>query len=781
MDNEFLKLALDAFRNSDFSNVRPTDSVWHPPVWDVEEINQEARRVIDNHVLIEANKARQPFDINRAKDKHLGLPLVGPAGAGKTHILSYVNKRTMAEKGYFVSVNVETLTDFWQTLGSSYLSAFEKPGFDSRPQKVIVAEKIIRAAGLMEPQDVEAFFEKADQRAILDLAFKVSQALFQKKITRGQQPIVNDLIKVLFYLNANDSVMYNNAMLWLQGEMRDDEDFKALELKTLYKDKAEILKALNWLMSLGQSFTVTAFDQLDNILSPHVLGLPESQIFNSEKLKLEYDEAKRILVDLSRNLEIWINSAVSTLSVLAALADGWEKMSYHGTKTSTDRFNSQTFLHPGISGEIGRLLVERRLQEVYKNVPISPPYPSFPFPSKGFDGIVGYTPRDVLKMVELFISKCLEKGQLYECPLSEMKLSEKQGASGPGPEPEPEPEPMPEEIKKIDSRFRTLAAETWQVSNDEFGLYLLALGEALVRGFGRPDHLDLGEDTAPANRKEDNNTIILRYASDPLAPPDRILRMAFIDAEKYQTFQANLKWAVSQSGINPNLSSRKLGLIRFKDFPKGKASQDMLADCQQKGGKWLKPGPKDLAIMAALVTVEEEFSKGVFDEWLRYVHPAMLVEFSKPFFDWLITDDNATDGGSNKPGSSGRNGGHDSQESGSKDRQSEITAQGIGKPPDGGSGAKISGQGTGKPPYGDSGAKKQSIEPMVIGRYLNRKDELFTLEPERLLRHLAVFGSSGSGKTVLIKRLVEEAAILGASSVVIDLSGDLSCLGQRWP
>jgi DNA helicase HerA-like ATPase len=50
-----------------------------------------------------------------------------------------------------------------------------------------------------------------------------------------------------------------------------------------------------------------------------------------------------------------------------------------------------------------------------------------------------------------------------------------------------------------------------------------------------------------------------------------------------------------------------------------------------------------------------------------------------------------------------------------------------------------------------------------------------------LSRHVAIFGQSGSGKTVVLKRLVEEAALQGVSSLVIDCSGDLALLAAPWP
>jgi len=44
-----------------------------------------------------------------------------------------------------------------------------------------------------------------------------------------------------------------------------------------------------------------------------------------------------------------------------------------------------------------------------------------------------------------------------------------------------------------------------------------------------------------------------------------------------------------------------------------------------------------------------------------------------------------------------------------------------------------------------------------------------------------VFAGSGSGKTVLIRRIVEECALRGVSAIVLDPNNDLARLGDAWP
>jgi CRISPR/Cas system-associated exonuclease Cas4 (RecB family) len=67
--------------------------------------------------------------------------------------------------------------------------------------------------------------------------------------------------------------------------------------------------------------------------------------------------------------------------------------------------------------------------------------------------------------------------------------------------------------------------------------------------------------------------------------------------------------------------------------------------------------------------------------------------------------------------------------------------------------------------------------PLWLGQMeLNRSPA--RLEPVDLLRHVAVFGAPGAGKTYFAKAIVEEAALAGIPTLVFDVQGDLAQLAQ---
>ncbi|MFC7646930.1 ATP-binding protein [Streptosporangium lutulentum] len=55
------------------------------------------------------------------------------------------------------------------------------------------------------------------------------------------------------------------------------------------------------------------------------------------------------------------------------------------------------------------------------------------------------------------------------------------------------------------------------------------------------------------------------------------------------------------------------------------------------------------------------------------------------------------------------------------------------------------------------------------------------VELEALRKHTAIFAGSGSGKTVLIRNLIERCALQGVSAIVLDPNNDLARMGDPWP
>jgi hypothetical protein len=71
------------------------------------------------------------------------------------------------------------------------------------------------------------------------------------------------------------------------------------------------------------------------------------------------------------------------------------------------------------------------------------------------------------------------------------------------------------------------------------------------------------------------------------------------------------------------------------------------------------------------------------------------------------------------------------------------------------------------------------VSELYLGKYLDpsgQADEFYRHRLSDLITHTFICGGSGSGKTVMGKAIIEEAAIRGVPAIIVDLKGDLSSL-----
>jgi hypothetical protein len=79
-----------------------------------------------------------------------------------------------------------------------------------------------------------------------------------------------------------------------------------------------------------------------------------------------------------------------------------------------------------------------------------------------------------------------------------------------------------------------------------------------------------------------------------------------------------------------------------------------------------------------------------------------------------------------------------------------------------------------------AGASEVPADAVPIG-FTAESGEPAHIELAALRKHVAIFAGSGSGKTVLIRRLIEECALQGVSTIALDPNNDLARLGDPWP
>ena len=475
-DSDANENILKAFAERTDISVRRVDSVWSLPPWDTPSVNEAARRAIDQKVSI----------VSKGADGVIpGLPVVGPAGAGKTHLLSYLYRKTIEAGGYFILANMENMEKFWPTIAHYFLLSFECLGLGGEPQKLLLARRLAEVSEAEDPARLSEFFETADATSLAKLAKGIHSGLFKKRALVRDPAIALDLIRSVVFLSSQEYEFSTAGVTWIQSGDAQDPDPEAMSygFRRRPYGLGEVVIGLTRLMALGGGFTAVGMDQLDNVLLPPALSFSSEsdvEMDSEERLKLadRISLAKIAIGDLSQGLASLINNASSTLVVATVLADGWTKLTETASGPAKDRFEASPVHLPNLTRfEQFQELVARRMGLIFKESSISPPYPAWPFSDDYLRSISALTPRELLRKVESHLDSCVSSSKVVECLASGPDAES--GGSGTGIKEDP--------IAKLEARFKFLVEERENSPGFQIGL---AEGlSALVSAFycGQPE------------------------------------------------------------------------------------------------------------------------------------------------------------------------------------------------------------------------------------------------------------------------------------------------------
>jgi hypothetical protein len=174
------------------------------------------------------------------------------------------------------------------------------------------------------------------------------------------------------------------------------------------------------------------------------------------------------------------------------------------------------------------------------------------------------------------------------------------------------------------------------------------------------------------------------------------------------------------AGLDPAIPQRRLILLRNEAWPNGKRTAEIVEAFGQAGGIVLRLDQADLATFHALREMSKEPQ---YQEWLRERQPASHTALLQAALETHAVQPVA------------------------EEVESAVHLDG----------------------------------PSIGLGHTFEGNAPFGLNLESLRRHTVIFAGSGSGKTVLIRRLVEECALQGVSSIVLDPNNDLARLGDAWP
>ncbi|MCG8914314.1 DUF87 domain-containing protein [Actinokineospora sp. PR83] len=415
-----------------------------------------------------------------------------------------------------------------------------------------------------------------------------------------------------------------------------------------------------------------------------------------------------------------------TMTVLACLPNTWTLIKNQAADTVPDRFRESLTLGRVTDAALGRALVEQRLGMGFKALGHQPPHPTWPVSPVAFEGEWDeVTPRELLKRIGAHIDACLRAGEVWELTTFD--------EHAPRPPEVARPTRKPSRFAELDVRFERLRSSKQaavSVTKDNEDTVVPELLSAALRAW----ITEVGDDNMEWVCEARNGELHawLTRTIDEASDLEEHWAFRVISASHPVAVLKRFRVARSAMGLRQGAENRHLILLRNDDWSPGTKTQAEIKEFDAAGGLRLELPAEDVRTFWAL---KEMFAKGgkELHEWLVHRRPAgqsMLLSAVLP----------------EKPSGQRADGTHPPPTSGKTAVTAEVTGDG-----------EIT-----------LGVEIDSGEPVRVALSALRK-------------HTAVFAGSGSGKTVLLRRVVEECALLGVSAIVLDPNNDLARLGDPWP
>jgi hypothetical protein len=412
-----------------------------------------------------------------------------------------------------------------------------------------------------------------------------------------------------------------------------------------------------------------------------------------------------------------------TMSLVACITDTWELVRKRMFATVADRFREVGTLGGISSAAIAREMVVQRLAVPYAEVGFVPPHSTWPIAEHAFQGIDGrFTPRELLQRVDAHVRHCLITGQVSQ--LNRLDT-----------EPEPLEDVVPtQDLSPIDRQFAELKRHA-DVSSaldpaHEDRIMPNLLAAALTAWMVEQESTGVEwKLDPPSGTKSPDLHARLRRTLDEKTDTEAHWAFRAIAHPNPRAAHTRLRNASDGSGQRPD-GTRHLVILRNSTWPSGKVTGEIVALFKERGGRDLPVTDDDLRTFRALATLIKDKPPGL-ESWLVARKPATGTELLDTVLGSETEAPNASS--ASEPGEPAP-------------REPELA----------------------DPIWVTVGETMADGTPVRIAL-------------EAFRRHTAIFAGAGSGKTVLIRRLVEECALRGVSSIVLDPNNDLARLGDAWP
>jgi hypothetical protein len=408
-------------------------------------------------------------------------------------------------------------------------------------------------------------------------------------------------------------------------------------------------------------------------------------------------------------------------------------------------------------------MIKARLAPSYAECNFAPPYSTWPFAARSFATTTGFTPRQLLKACEDHRQLCLAQGKVFELqsfqelPPTPLQSSDTHAF---------------ERLYEMAQRDADLAKVLVPHEEDRpLGDLLTSALALFVMQTTLPDDVDLTVDAETSRRPPLHSRLTFTYHRED----DRERHYCFraLSPANAIAFQARLKAAMTASGVDRALKFRHLFILRRGPIPGGAKTAQLVEAFQTAGGMIIAPHDEDLRALIALRNMLDEKHDG-FLAWLKTRRPLCDLALFQAAGLCGQTHFDTADEREIVP-----------VQKGDLSAVPKILPEGTKSAPGANQGVplpkEVRPSGAKAP---KASANDASVERFIpIGRRLEGGGvgQPESIAADLLPRHTAILAGSGSGKTVLLRRIIEEAALIRIPAIVLDTNNDLVLLGRAWP
>ncbi|MEU4694888.1 DUF87 domain-containing protein [Actinoplanes sp. NPDC023714] len=406
-----------------------------------------------------------------------------------------------------------------------------------------------------------------------------------------------------------------------------------------------------------------------------------------------------------------------TLTVIASLPSTWALITSNSADTVADRFRYTPQLTRLKDDDLARAIVEKRFRPKFDEIGFEVPFDSWPVHPEAFLDAGQFTPRELLKRIDDHIRQCIDNDEVDLLERLDDSAAPTRNGSRATPAPASDAD-----LAHFDARFIELKHAADDVTPLERDFEDEKMPALLAAGL-----------TAWILERGDGGAFSVDPPPSPNAPLHARLSLTLDEATDDQVHWcfrgisdehhhvaalSRIRKATVTAAASPGNERRRLFLLRNTEWNRGVRTQEALSRVTAT----LSMDSEDLSILYALQVMLAETTMELQD-WLVRRRPTRDVKFLEKALagvdKWVLK---------------------------------EIA-----------------------PPAGDPEG------PTFIVGHDYEDEHPVRLPLEALRKHTTIFAGSGSGKTVLIRRVVEECALQGVSAIVLDPNNDLARLGDGWP